>query len=188
MYRAAPALLIALLIVACGASSPPDTSPTATTGVIGGRLAVDGASRAEFARMTVHVVGTGISTTVGSAGDFVLPNVPAGALELLLSGQGTSVGVRAGEVAGGETVTLTLTIREGRASIDSIARVRGAEATLEGRIEAPGGVLPPNTILVAGRSVTLPAGAGPGLTPGVRVRVTGRLDGPSIIARDIVIL
>lgn len=192
MYRAAPALLIALLIAlllaACGGSAPPRTSPTITTGVVGGRVVMPAAAPAGAPRLTVHVVGTSVSTTVSSIGEFVLPNVPAGALELLFSGQGMSAGVTAGEIAGGETVSLALRLDGSRATIDAIARIRGADATLEGTIDAPLDTLPPNTIIVAGRSVTLPPGAGPGLTPGVRVRVTGTVNGPGIIARAIDIL
>nr|MBA3950178.1 hypothetical protein [Acidobacteriota bacterium] len=138
--------------------------------------------------ISVYVVGTSVSTTVSSVGEFVLPNVPAGPLELLFSGQGMSAGVAAGDIAGGETVSLAVRLDGSRAVVESIARVRGADATLEGTIDAPLDALPPNTIIVAGRSVTLPADAGPGLTPGVRVRVTGTVNGPGIIARAVDIL
>lgn len=192
MYRAAPALLIVLLILlsaACGgAGAPPRTSPTITTGVVGGRVTMPDAAPAGAPRITVHVVGTPVSTTVSSIGEFVLPNVPAGPLELLFSGQGMSAGVAAGEIAGGETVSLVLRLDGSRAAIDAIARIRGADAMLEGTIDAPLETLPPNTIIVAGRSVTLPPGAGPGLAPGVRVRVTGVVNGPGIIARTVHIL
>lgn len=192
MSRAAPALLIALvlpLLSACGGSSaPPRTSPTLTTGVVGGRVVMPAAAPAGAPRITVHVVGTSVSTTVSSIGEFVLPNVPEGPLELLFSGQGMAAGVTAGAIEGGETVSLALRLDGSRATIDSIARIRGADAMLEGTIDTPLEMLPPNTIIVAGRSVTLPAGAGPGLTPGARVRVTGTVSGPGIIARTIDIL
>lgn len=192
MYRAAPALLIVLFSLvpaACGGgSAPPRMSPTITTGVVGGRVAMAAGTSAAGPRLSVHVVGTEISTTVSSLGEFALANVPAGPLELLFSGQGVSAGVSAGEIAGGETVTLVVRLDGARAAIDAIARIRGSEATLEGPIDAPLDALPPNTIIVAGRSVTLPPGAGPGLAPGVRVRVTGVVSGPGIVARAIDIL
>lgn len=192
MDRAAPALLIALLTLlpsACGGgSAPPRTSPTITTGIVGGRVTMPDAAPAGAPRITVHVVGTSISTTVSSIGEFVLPNVPAGPLELLFSGQGMAAGVTAGEITGGETVSLALRLDGSRATIDAIARIRGADAMLEGTIDAPLESLPLNTIIVAGRSVTLPAGSGPGLAPGVRVRVTGVVNGPGIIARTVDIL
>lgn len=183
------AVLALVIAGACGGSTaPPRTSPTITTGVVGGRVTMPAAALPGALRVTVHVVGTAVSTTVSNAGEFVLPNVPAGPLELLFSGQGMSAGVAAGEIAGGETVSLAVRLDGSRASIEAIARIRGAEATLEGTIDAPLEALPPDTIIVAGRSVTLPAGAGPGLTPGVRVRVTGIVNGPGIVARTIDIL
>lgn len=139
-------------------------------------------------RISVHVVGTSVSSTVSSLGEFVLPNVPAGPLALVFSGQGMSAGVTAGEIAGGETVSLSVRLDGSRAAIDAIARIRGAHAMLEGAIETPREALPPNTIIVAGRTVTLPARAATGLTPGVRVRVTGTVSGPGIIASDVDIL
>lgn len=139
-------------------------------------------------RITVHAVGTSVSSTVSSLGEFVLPNVPEGPLELLFTGQGISAGVTAGEIAGGETVSLAVRLDGPRASIDAIARIRGTDATLEGIVETPREALPPNTIIVAGRTVTLPAGAAAGLTPGVRVRVTGTVSGPGIIASTVAIL
>lgn len=187
MNRAAPALLI-VLAIACGAAPPPSTSPTLSHGVVGGRVTIGAERGAASSRTTVHVVGTTVSATAGSTGEFVLPNVPAGPLELLFSAAGTSAGLAAGEIAGGETVTLAVTIADGRATVDSIARVRGADATLEGVVDAAHGALPPNTIIVAGRTVTLPAGAGAAIVPGVRVRVTGTVSGATILARDIAIL
>lgn len=183
------AALALVIAAACGGgNTPPRTSPTITTGVVGGRVTMPTPATMGAPRITVHVVGTQISTTVSSTGDFVLANVPAGPLELLFSGEGMSVGVTAGEIAGGETVTLALRLDAPRAAIDSIARIRGADAAIEGTIDAPLDALPPNTIIVAGRSVTLPAGAGRGLAPGVRVRVTGTVNGAGILARAIDIL
>jgi hypothetical protein len=188
-FRICSAALVLVALSACGGgATPPRTSPTLTTGVVGGRVAMPSEPAPGAPRMTVHIVGTALSAMVNSTGDFVLANVPAGPLELLFSGQGMSAGVTAGEIAGGETVSLEVRLDGTRAAIDAIARVRGDEATLEGAIESPREDMPANTIVVAGRSVTLPAGAGPGLTPGTRVRVTGSVSGPGIIARTIDIL
>ncbi len=142
-----------------------------------------GASRA-----SVRVVGTPVSAAVGSSGEFVLPNVPAGPLELHFTGQGLAAGVIAGEIAGGETVTINVHAGANALRIDSIARVRGNDATIEGAIEASGDTLPANTVIIGGRSVQLPEGRSAGLRPGVRVRVTGTVSAAGIIARALVIL
>lgn len=190
MSRAAPTLLIAFAVAssACALQAPPTTSPTLSAGVVGGRVTMGPGDSESLARLTVHVAGTPLSTAVGSTGEFVLPNVPEGPLTLLFSGPGTSSAVDAGSLAGGETVTLVVTLAGVRAALVSIARVRGSEATIEGVIDTPDGALPPGTIIVAGRTVTLPAGRSmAGLAPGVRVRIAGVVSGAGIIARDIVI-
>jgi hypothetical protein len=128
-----------------------------------------------------------VSAAVGASGEFVLPNVPAGPLELHFTGPGLAAGIAAGEIAGGETVTLNVLVDVGALRIDSIARVRGNDATIEGTIEASGD-LPANTIIVGGRSVQLPEGRMAGLKPGMRVRVSGTVSAAGIIARDLAIL
>ena len=145
-------------------------------------------SGADAARGSVRVVGTAVSAAVGSSGEFVLPNVPAGPLELHFTTPGLAAGVTAGEIGGGETVTINVHAGAGALRIDSIARVRGTDATIEGAIEASGDTLPANTIIIGGRSVQLPEGRSAGLKPGMRVRVAGTVSAAGIIARDLVIL
>src|SRR5687768_8045829 len=115
-----------MLIAGCSVSRPPDTSPTTETGVVGGRLVMP--EGADASRASVRVVGTDVSAAVGATGEFVLPNVPAGPLELYFTGQGLASGIAAGEIAGGETVTLNVHAGENALRIESIARVRGNEA------------------------------------------------------------
>ncbi len=181
------ALLSGLALAGCAGAAPPETSPASTTGVVAGRV-VAGPSGAGLAGAIVTVEGTSLSTRAGSTRDFVLTNVPAGALALHISAApAISARFAAGALAGGETVTLTLDGAASTARAIALARVRGTDALLEGPVEpAPAG-LPANTIIVGGRSVTLPAGS-PALTPGMRVRVTGSVNGASIVARVIVIL
>ena len=167
---------------------PPAASPTIETGVVGGRLVWPGDADRGSARASVRVVGTAVSAVVGSSGEFVLANVPAGPLELHFTGQGLAAGITAGEIAGGETVTLIVYAGPTALRLDSIARVRGDAATIEGTIETSGETLPADTIIIAGRSVQLPPGRGAGLRPGMRVRVTGTVRAAGILARDLVIL
>ncbi len=141
--------------------------------------------------VTVRVVGTSVSADVDGFGHFVLPNVPAGPLELHFTGPGLASGLDAGEIAGGETVTLSVRVEATTLRIEAIARVRGSDATIEGVIEASGAsgdILTSNTIIVGGRSVQLPAGTGANLKPGMRVRATGTVSAAGIIARDLTIL
>ena len=184
------AVFALMLAGACGGNTPPDTSPTTETGVVGGSLLMPPGE--PFAPgVTVRVVGTSVSADVDSFGRFVLPNVPAGPLNLHFTGSGLGFGLEAGDIAGGETVTLTVRVETSALRIEAIARVRGSDATIEGVIEASGAsgdTLPPNTIIVGGRSVQLPAGTAANLKPGMRVRATGTVSAAGIIARDLTIL
>ena len=181
------AVLVLTLAAACGGHTPPDTSPTTETGVVGGSLLMPpwepGAPG-----VTVRVVGTSVSADVDGFGHFVLPNVPAGPLDLHFTGPGLASGLDAGEIAGGETVTLSVRVEATTLRIEAIARVRGSDATIEGVIEASGDILTSNTIIVGGRSVQLPAGTAANLKPGMRVRATGTVSAAGIIARDLTIL
>ena len=185
MHRAPLALLIALT-TACGGIAPPATSPIADTGVVGGRVLMPSASGANVPRLIVNLVGAPISANVGSLGDFVLANVPAGPLALHFTGEGIAAGLDAGAIAGGETVSLVVRIDDDTARLDAVSRVRGNDAMVEGPIETPPAALPSNTIIVGGRTVLLPEGTA-SLTPGMRVRITGTVSAAGIIARDIVI-
>lgn len=187
MRRAFLALPIGLALAACGGTAPPETSPTVETGVVGGRVLMSSASGADASRLMVSIVGTAISANVGSLGGFVLPNVPAGPLELHFTGEGMAAGLDAGTIAGGETVSLAVRLDGTAARVDSVSRVRGSDAMVEGAIETPPATLPANTIIVGGRTVSLPGG-GADLKPGMRVRITGTVSPAGIIARDIVIL
>jgi hypothetical protein len=184
------AVLLLIVAAACGGARPPDTSPTIATGVVGGRLLLP-AGEPVTPGMTVRVAGTAVSAEIDSFGAFVLPNVPAGPLELHFTGLRPASVLDAGQIAGGETITLNIRVGAGGVSLDAIARVRGTDATIEGVIEAPGaaaGTLPPNTIIVGGRTVQLQEGQGADLKPGMRVRATGTVSAAGIIARHLAIL
>ena len=109
MFRAATALLIAVTAAGCGsANEPPKTSPIATTGVVGGTVETSIVRGAEVPSILVSIGGTTLTANVSRLGDFVIANVPEGPLELRFTGEGIAAVLPAGEMAGGETVTLTV--------------------------------------------------------------------------------
>lgn len=145
----------------------------------------------------VSVGGTMLNTNVSRPGDFVIANVPAGPLELRFTGEGVAAILPVGEIAGGETVTMSIRLTPAAAAIESISRIRGSEAVVEGAIEEPGMQLPPDTLIVGGRTITIPPGTAvkaglngvaAALKPGTRVRVTGTASATGVTAREIVIL
>ena len=113
--------------------------------------------------------------------------MPAGPLELRFTGDGIAAALPLGSIQAGETITLHVRLTPTQAAADAISRIRGTEALVEGVIETPTTPLPPNTIIVGGRIVTLPAGiAAP--KPGTRVRVTGVVNGGGVAARELTVL
>lgn len=169
----------------------------ATTGVVGGTVHMTAVPGAAVQPILVSVGGTMHNANVSRLGDFVLANVPAGPLELRFTGEGIAAVLPAGEIAGGETVTFAIRLRAAEAVIESMSRIRGTAALVEGAIETPGVPLPDGTIIVGGRTITIPPGlaitGSPGasagaLKPGVRVRITGVASAAGVTAQDIVIL
>jgi len=190
------AVLAVILAGACaGGTPPPETSPMATTGVVGGTVEMSIVPGATVPSVLVSVAGTTRTANVSRLGDFVLANVPEGPLELRFTGEGIAAILPLGMLAGGETVSLTVRLTASDAAAASISRTRGTDALVEGVIEEPATALPPGTIIVGGRTVVLPSGTpvrgadgGAALKPGMRVRVTGTLGAAGVTARDIVIL
>lgn len=170
---------------ACGAAAPPATSPTVTTGVVGGHVRA-ASSGFDVSGLTVTAGGPGIVSRVGSRGDFVLANVPAGPLTLHFAGAGLAAGLDLGELSGGETITLVIVIAGSQLRVDTIARIHGDDAVIEGTVEPPPPGLPDGSIVVGGRTVTLPADK-PDVRPGMRVRVSGTLTAAGIQAREVII-
>ena len=161
-------LLAALLTGACGggSGSPAGPSTTATTPGIGASAVIMGSVQgpssnaltaasggAALTGVTVSVVGTAISTPVDAAGRFMLPNVPAGAVQLQLTGGGANATVTLGTVQSSQTVDVVVAVSGSTASIESDVRSGAGEAQLEGRVES----LPPTTAALtfkaAGRTV-----------------------------------
>jgi hypothetical protein len=192
------AALLLLLVTACAGGTPPETSPTATTGLVGGTISMPLAPGAAVPSVLVSVAGITMTSHVSRLGDFVLANVPAGPLELRFTGEGIAAALPLGTLAGGETITLAVRLTSSDAAAESISRVRGSDALVEGVIEESPTPLPANTLIVGGRIVILPAGtevrraSGDGgvadLKAGIRVRVTGTVGAAGVTARELVIL
>ena len=159
-------VLITILTVACGgrASSPISPSGVAPSVSASGNAVVAGNVRLGATAgvgsasdpMKVQVVGTDIVATVSLAGQFVLNGVPSGQIQLHFFGAGVNATVTIGQIATGETVTISVTVVGTTAVVESEARKAPdqAEEQIEGRIES----LPPTqaagAFVVAGRTVT----------------------------------
>ena len=162
-------VLMTILTVACGgrASSPISPSGVAPAVSASGNAVVAGNVRLGATAgvgsasdpMKVQVVGTDIVATVSLAGQFVLNGVPSGQIQLHFFGAGVDATVTIGQIATGETVTISVTVVGTTAVVESEARKAPdqAEEQIEGRIES----LPPaqaaGTFVVAGRTVTTTA-------------------------------
>jgi len=162
-------VLMTILTVACGgrASSPISPSGVAPSVSASGNAVVAGNVRLGATAgvgsasdpMKVQVVRTDIVATVSLAGQFVLNGVPSGQIQLHFFGAGVNATVTIGQIATGETVTISVTVVGTTAVVESEARKAPdqAEEQIEGRIES----LPPTqaagAFVVAGRTVTTTA-------------------------------
>ena len=159
------ALMAALLAGACGGSSPMSPSPGGTaapgaTAVITG--SVQGPSTSAFTAasngaaltgVTVTVLGTGIRSTVDAGGRFALMNVPAGTVQLQLTGGGANAMVTISSVQASQTVDVVLAVAGSTASLESEVRSGAGQAELEGRVESLPPTQPNLTFKAAGRIV-----------------------------------
>ena len=214
MYRGIVfAMLFGLVLTGCGGGSgsqPTAPSPTAAV-TPGGGSAMGGATISGTVNsgattrsvmpmadgMTVQVVGTSISSPVGSGGAFSLTGVPAGSSGLRFLGTGVDATATLSPVSEGETVTLVVGVSGSTATIESETRSSNGQVELEGRIESLPPTQPANTLIVGGRTVTVGPDTvirdGNGtrsfadLAIGLRVHVTGRVDGAALAAQTITI-
>lgn len=190
------AVLALIAVGACaGGTRPPDTSPLAESGVVGGTLEMSIVPGAAVPPVLVSVAGSTLNTNVTRLGDFVIPNVPAGPLELRFTGAGIAASLGLGTLAAGETLTVNVRLTPAGAAIASISRVRGTDALVEGQIEEPGAPLPPNMLIVGGRTILIPDGtpvrssdgAPRELRAGARIRVTGTVSAAGVTAREVTV-
>lgn len=135
-----------------------NAAPTATTSVINGTVAggssaalanTSGTNSGAGAGMTVTVEGTGITATVNGAGQFVLSNVPAGAIVLRFSGGGANAQLSLGSIPAGTTITINVVVSGSTAALQQ--KTVNGDTEIEGRIESIAG----STLKVAGRTVVV---------------------------------
>ena len=185
--RSFAASLLIVCTAACSGNQPPETSPTAESGVVGGTVRMSIVPGAALPPILVSVAGATLTANVSRLGDFVIANVPEGPLELRFTGEGIAATLPMGSMSAGETITVAVLLTPAQATLNAISRVKGDQAVIEGAVENHATPLPPNTIIVGGRTVILAAGTSPP-KPGTRVRVTGTVTGSGVIARELSVL
>lgn len=199
-------LMLAILTTACGGRGGSPTAPSGTTSNGAGAMitgSVQGAAGAMTAAgfgaaltgVTVTVVGTNISTTVDAGGRFTLTNVPAGTVQLQLTGGGANATVTISTVEASQTIDVVVTVSGSSASVDSEVRSGAGEAQLEGRVESLPPTMPSLTFKAAGRTVRTDSStrfveggttrAFADLSIGMRVHAKGSLTGDSFTATEV---
>jgi hypothetical protein len=146
------------------------------------------------ASVTVSVVGSNTQVTVDGTNHFTLQNVPGGDVVLRFQGPGLDSTVTVPAVQSGQTITITVSIANGLAQLDSDDRsgTSGSLEQLEGRIDSLPPVTAAGTFVVDGTVVETNAkttftngGANAtfaDLALGIRVHVAGTADGAKILA------
>jgi hypothetical protein len=155
--------------------------------------AEDGSS----AGLTVSVVGATTQVTVDGSNHFTLEHVPGGDVVLRFQGPGLNSTVTVPAVQDGQTITITVSVTNGLAELDSDDRssISGSLEQLEGRIDS----LPPvaaagtfdidNTIVETNAKTTFTNGGATAtfadLALGIRVHVAGTADGAKLLASSV---
>lgn len=149
------------------------------------------------AGVTVSVVGSNTQVTVDGSNHFTLQNVPGGDVVLRFQGLGLDSTVTVPAVQGGQTITITVSIANGLAQLDSDDRssTSGSLEQLEGRIDSLPPVAAAGTFVIDGTVVETNAkttftngGASAtfaDLALGIRVHVAGTADGTKILATSV---
>lgn len=136
------------------------TSGAVITGrVTGATVAVtspDTFSTMDSRSLTVTVVGTGISTTVNSGGQFTLTGVPGGTVQLRFSGSGVDATLTISGVSTSERIEITVALNGRSARVESERRERrnDGSAEVEGMVSGLTGTCPALTFTVQGARVT----------------------------------
>jgi hypothetical protein len=135
-----------------GPSSPPTSGATIVGTVLGG-LASARSADSTGGSMTVTVVGTNITVTVGAGGKFTIHGVPSGDITLKFHGVGGDANVQVTQVTEGETITITITIQGTMATTETETRESAAGMTqVEGRIQSIDTTA--QSFVVAGKTIT----------------------------------
>lgn len=198
-------VMLAVLAAGCGGRGSSPTAPSETTNGVGAIItgAVQGAAGAFTAAgvgaaltgVTVTVVGTNIRATVDAGGRFTLTNVPAGTVQLQLTGGGANATVTIDTVVASQTIDVVVTVSGSSASVESEVRSGGGEAQLEGRVESLPPTMAAATFKAAGRTVRTDSStrvvegsatrAFADLRIGMRVHAKGTLTGDSFTATEV---
>ncbi len=199
----ATAVLLAIFTVGCGGSSNP-AAPSAFTGasmsgatiqgtVLGGVASMRSAD-STGAGLTVTVVGTNISTTVGLTGQFTITGVPSGDITLKFHGNFGDANVQVSQVTNGQTITITITIAGTTATTETEVRDDNAgNIQVEGRItsidKTAGTMIVGNKTITTDSSTIIRHGSTTypfdHLEAGYRVHVAGSATTGGVLAKTI---
>jgi len=155
-----------------------------------------GSAGALLAGMTVQVVGTSISSPVGTGGGFSLEGVPTGAVHLRFVGSGVDASVALSPVQPGDVVSVLVIVAGAAAAVQSESRNAGGKVELEGRVESLTSA--DSSLVVAGWTVATntqtifrdgnnASKTFADLAIGQRVHVRGTLGADSVVADNILI-
>lgn len=200
-------LLVAFCLVgsfACSKANPaspgaPTTSVTtptqsATSATITGTVNGSGSSsvasvtEGTTSGLTISVTG-GVSSPIDASGRFMLVGVPAGTVELHVTGPGVDVRIPIGAVAAGDVLEIHVTVTPAGGAVDNSDRRHDDEREIEGIVTAippitAGGQFVVNGITVATNSATTfklngHTGLFADIIVGARVHVKGNVSSTS---------
>jgi len=196
-------LLLATSLAACSSghspASPSDVSPAGGATVTGSFTAgggnEDSAGGGPAAGTIVSVLGTSLSVTVDTAGRFTMTNVPAGTIQLQITGAAFSAVITINDVKARETIALTLTVTGSTVTVVSEARddhSGGTAVELAGVVSGLTGACPAVTFTVGTQTVQTTAqtefddGRCTNVVNGARVKIKGSAqpDG-TVLARKV---
>ena len=138
-------VLLAVTLTACGRSNPaaptdpssPPMSGATIQGTVVGASASARSADSTGGSMTVSVVGTNITVSVGLTGHFTITGVPSGDITLKFHGVGGDATLQIVQVKQGDTITITVTIQGTTAATETETRVSADNLQqVEGRIES----------------------------------------------------
>ena len=200
--RLLSAILVAIVVAACGNSSASLDGPSgvsrANGAVITGRVSgvslrastLDGTasttgSAAAATTLRVTINGTNISTMVDGAGQFTMNGVPPGTVTLTFTGEGVSASITLNNVNAGDEIRIDVRLNGNSARIESETRRQGDDDEdrdeaneVKCTVSALSGTCPALTFTVGTRlvrtgSATVFDDGCTHVTNGVRVEVRG---------------